>query len=61
MDVLFALASFFVAVIGFFLLSEATMGVGIIGLAAIIAVYARLVQAGEQHRKLMAQLKKDEG
>lgn len=42
--------------LGFFSLSEATMGVGIIAIGAILGVYARLAQTDGQNNKLNAQL-----
>ena len=37
------------AAVGAFMLSEATMGVGIIGLALFLSVLARIVQAQHHH------------
>jgi len=41
------------AVIGFFLLSQATMGVGIVGLGCLAGILARIAQAHEQHQEMM--------
>ncbi len=41
---------------GFIFLSEATMGVGIIGLAALLGIWARIAQADTNHKKLEAKL-----
>jgi hypothetical protein len=37
-------------IVGFMFLSQATTGVGIIALACLIAIVARIAQAAEQHR-----------
>jgi hypothetical protein len=42
---------------GLMSLSEATMGVGIIGLACLFGIFARIEQARAQHYKLMGSLK----
>ena len=46
---LFGLAAMGLAVVGLSLLSNATTGVGVIGLAAIAAIFARLFQADAHH------------
>lgn len=43
-------------VVGLLLLSNATAGVGVLALALLLAVFARIVQAGHQHRELKAML-----
>lgn len=42
---------------GTLMLTEATQGVGFIGLAAVLGIYARLAQADMNHEKLKAQLR----
>ena len=41
-------------IVGFMFLSQATTGVGIIALACLVAILARVVQAAEQHKELLA-------
>jgi hypothetical protein len=41
---------------GFMFLSEATTGVGIIAFACLIGILARVAQAAEQHKELLAKL-----
>lgn len=50
-NILLALAML-AAAVGFFMLSEATMGVGIIGLALFLGVLARIVQAQRHHDEI---------
>jgi membrane-bound ClpP family serine protease len=38
-------------------LSNATAGVGIIGAACLLAIFARIAQAGQQHDRLIKALK----
>jgi len=38
---------------GIFFLSDATMGVGLIGLACLFGIYARITQAQKQHAELV--------
>ena len=52
MTVLMIILSLLSAVIGVFSLSEATMGVGVICLACLIAIYARIAQAAAHDDKL---------
>jgi hypothetical protein len=51
---LFSALSFLVAFIGLTALSQATLGVGLMTGAILLAIYARIAQAGEQHREIMA-------
>lgn len=44
--------------VGLFFLTEATTGVGIIGLACLFGILARLSQAGKQHKELKGMLEK---
>lgn len=46
---------------GLLFLSEATTGVGIIGVACFLGILARIAQASEQHQKLMDALGLEEG
>lgn len=43
---------------GLTLLSQATMGVGVIGASASLLILARLLQADRQHKAIMAELEK---
>lgn len=52
MGVILLLISMLVGITGFLFLSEATMGVGIIGVAALLGVYARIAQADAHHKKV---------
>lgn len=52
MWVAFVIISIIGAGIGFLLLSEATLGVGVIALSIWVAILARLGQAAEHHREL---------
>lgn len=45
------------AALGGLLLSEATMGVGIIGLACFLGILGRIAQASAQHAETMRLLK----
>jgi hypothetical protein len=51
---LFSALSFLVAFIGLTSLSQATLGVGLMAGAVLLAVYARIAQAGEHHREIIA-------
>ncbi len=42
---------------GFFLASEATMGVAMIGLACFFGIVARMLQASDHHAHLVATIK----
>ena len=44
-------------IIGFFLLSQATMGVGVIALGCLFGIMARLAQAGSHAKQLREALK----
>ena len=52
MDFLLIVLSLLAFAGGFFFLSEATMGVGIIAIAGVLAVYSRLVQANIHHKEI---------
>lgn len=41
---------------GFAMLTQATQGVGAVAMACLIAILARVAQAGEQHRAVMKAL-----
>lgn len=56
MSVLLIVLSALAILIGFLVMSEATTGVGIIGIAGVLAIWARIAQAGENHKKLMAKM-----
>jgi hypothetical protein len=56
MDKLLVVLSVVAVGIGFLFLSEATMGVGIIGIAATLGIWARLAQASSNHMEVLAQL-----
>jgi hypothetical protein len=45
--------SFVIAVAGVFLLSEATLGVGALVLACLLAIYARISRAATQHAQAL--------
>ena len=51
-----AILSIVAGAAGFIFLSEATMGVGIIGIAALLGIWARIAQADANHKKLEAKL-----
>lgn len=46
-------AALLAAVFGVFLLNEVTLGLGLIALACLIGILARLIQASQQHRAMM--------
>lgn len=50
---LLALAGLVVAVLGFFALSQATWGVGLIASGVFLAAMARIVQADFHHKQAM--------
>lgn len=52
MFIILIILSIIVAVGGALSLSNATMGVGIIGLACMLACFARIAQASSQHAEL---------
>lgn len=60
MAVLFVLLSVLAAMAGLLFLSEATTGVGIIGLACYFGILARIGQADAQHKKLMAAIEESQ-
>ena len=47
-----------VALIGVFSLSEATVGVGLVALACLLGIFARIAQASNYHSKLLDKEKK---
>lgn len=47
-----------VLIVGFFTLTNATMGVGLVGIAVFIVVLARLAQSRAQQRELIEYLRK---
>jgi len=58
-----AALSIIAIIAGGLLLSEATMGVGVIAIGGVLAVFARIVQAGENHKeikKLLGESEKSE-
>lgn len=58
MAILLLLVGLFVAGAGFLYLTQATLGVGLIGLGCLCAVLARIAQADQQHRNLLEVLDK---
>ena len=50
------LLAFLGSILGFVFLTQATTGVGIIGVACLAAVFARFFQAEDQYKKLMERL-----
>ncbi len=56
MAALLILVAILTAVGGLLFLSQATTGVGIIGIACLLAIFARLAQASDQHKKAMQTL-----
>lgn len=57
MDKLLMILALLGAAVGFFFLSEATMGVGIIGLACFLGILTRIVQAGNHQDATRLMLK----
>lgn len=57
---LLLLASLIAAVVGFMFVSEATMGVAIIGIAVWLAALGRIAQADKQHNEQMAAIRGEE-
>ena len=58
-----AALSIIAIIVGGMLLSEATMGVGVIAIGGVLAVFARIVQADENHKeikKLLGESEKSE-
>ena len=56
MDALLMVFSVIALVAGFLFLSEATTGVGIIGVGAVLAMFARIAQSSNQQKQLMKEL-----
>ncbi len=52
MGILLILLSTIALVFGLLILSEATTGVGMIGIAGVLAIYTRLAQSAVQHREI---------
>jgi hypothetical protein len=52
MDILLLVIGFIVLLIGFFNLSNATIGVGICAIACFFAILARIAQANKHHNEL---------
>ncbi len=50
--------SLLAVIAGFFFVSEATMGVGIMALAGVIAIWARIAQASDHLKQTRAYWKK---
>lgn len=48
------------AIIGSLSLTQATLGVGEIGIAAVLAIVGRMLQAAGNHARLMALLERSE-
>lgn len=61
MSVVLLALSALAVLMGLFFTSEATFGVGIIAIAGVLAVWARVAQSTIQHNELKALLKKQEG
>lgn len=55
------LLSVLAGVVGFMLLTEATLGAGIIGVACLLGVLARLAQADQHHKTLMRESQSQAG
>ena len=54
--IVLVLAALGLAGLGVLLLSEATAGVGVLALACVLGILARIFQASQQHRDLKAHL-----
>lgn len=54
---LISIAAIAAAIVGFLSLSEATFGVGLIGIAAVLGILARIAQAGDQHHQLIQEIR----
>jgi hypothetical protein len=54
MSVVLVVVSVIAALIGVVSLSNATMGVGFVAGACLLAILARIAQAGEHHRELLS-------
>ena len=51
------LISIVVVAAGFLSLTQATQGVGIVAVGAVLAIFARLAQASKQHAELRLEMK----
>ncbi len=51
MEILLIALSVIALIIGFLFLNDATIGVGIIGIAGVVAIFARIVQANIHHTR----------
>ncbi|MCL4262234.1 MAG: hypothetical protein KJ069_03430 [Anaerolineae bacterium] len=58
MSVILILLAFVAIIVGFFSLSEATLGVGFIGIAGVLGILARIAQADKHHKLVMERLEK---
>ena len=56
MGLILVLLSLLATIIGFLTLTQATMGVGILAVACILAIFARIAQADAQHKELKKML-----
>jgi hypothetical protein len=52
MGILLVVVAILVAIAAFLNLSQATLGVGLMAFACFLAIFARMVQADNQHREL---------
>jgi uncharacterized membrane protein YiaA len=52
MEIVLLVIAFIVLIIGFFNLTNATLGVGICAIACFFAILARLAQASSHHKEL---------
>lgn len=52
MAAILTLLAIVAGLVGLFFLSEATMGVGIMGLACLFGILARIAQADKHHKEL---------
>lgn len=57
---LLAVAALLGALLGGLVLSQATLGVGVIGVSAVLAILGRMLQAAGNHADLMALLERRE-
>ena len=58
MTVLLVVLSVIFTLVGLVNLSQATLGVGVMCLAIALGIWARINQAGEHHRKALAELER---
>jgi hypothetical protein len=56
---LLAVTALLGALIGSQMLTQATLGVGVIGVCAVLAIVGRMLQAAGNHARLMALLERD--